>query len=175
MTKISFFNGLKEIGGTFVAIETESTKCMFDFGFAVAGRMDAKIRKRKDDFAVDYIRLGMLTPADGIYDKYTAEKTGLVPYGELGKECFFVISHMHIDHMGGLGCLHPDIPVYMSTDSLKLYRQLAKNGDVEHREHPNCIGVDYGAEFTVGDIKVKCVPVDHDIVMDAFILTFPYT
>ena len=33
MTKISFFNGLKEIGGTFVAIETESTKCMFDFGF----------------------------------------------------------------------------------------------------------------------------------------------
>ena len=72
MTKISFFNGLKEIGGTFVAIETESTKCMFDFGFAVAGRMDAKIRKRKDDFAVDYIRLGMLTPADGIYDKYTA-------------------------------------------------------------------------------------------------------
>ena len=44
MTKISFFNGLKEIGGTFVAIETENTKCMFDFGFAVAGRMDAKIR-----------------------------------------------------------------------------------------------------------------------------------
>ena len=174
MTKISFFNGLKEIGGTFVAIETENTKCMFDFGFAVAGRMDAKIRKRKDDFAVDYIRLGMLTPADGIYDKYTAEKTGLVPYGELGKECFFVISHMHIDHMGGLGCLHPDIPVYMSTDSLKLYRQLAKNGDVEHREHPNCIGVDYGAEFTVGDITVKCVPVDHDVVgACGFLITTP--
>ena len=79
MTKISFFNGLRKIGGTFVAIETERTKCMFDFGFAVAGRMDAKIRKRKKDFAVDYIRLGMLTPADGIYDTYTAQKTGLIP------------------------------------------------------------------------------------------------
>lgn len=164
MTKISFFNGLREIGGTFVAIETDSTKCMFDFGFAVAGRMDAKIRKRKEDFAVDYIRLGMLTPADGIYDNYTAQKTGLIPYGELDKECFFVISHMHIDHMGGLGCLHPDVPVYMSSDSLKLYRQLALNGEAEHKEHTNCIGIDYNSEFTVGDIKVKCIPVDHDVV-----------
>lgn len=88
MTKISFFNGLKEIGGTFVAIETESTKCMFDFGFAVAGRMDAKIRKRKDDFAVDYIRLGMLTPADGIYDKYTAEKPDLCLTANLARNVF---------------------------------------------------------------------------------------
>lgn len=174
MTKISFFNGLREIGGTFVAIETERTKCMFDFGFAVAGRMDAKIRKRKKDFAVDYIRLGMLTPADGIYDTYTAQLTGLIPYGELDKECFFVISHMHIDHMGGLGCLHPDIPVYMSSDSLKLYHQLSLNNDVEHREHPNCIGIEYGDEFTVGDITVKCVPVDHDVVgACGFLITTP--
>lgn len=174
MTKISFFNGLREIGGTFVAIETDSTKCMFDFGFAVAGRMDAKIRKRKEDFAVDYIRLGMLTPADGIYDNYTAQKTGLIPYGELDKECFFVISHMHIDHMGGLGCLHPDVPVYMSSDSFKLYRQLALNGEAEHKEHTNCIGIDYNSEFTVGDIKVKCIPVDHDVVgACGFLITTP--
>lgn len=174
MTKISFFNGLREIGGTFVAIETDSTKCMFDFGFAVAGRMDAKIRKRKEDFAVDYIRLGMLTPADGIYDNYTAQKTGLIPYGELEKECFFVISHMHIDHMGGLGCLHPDVPVYMSSDSLKLYRQLSLNGEAEHKEHTNCIGIDYNSEFTVGDIIVKCIPVDHDVIgACGFLITTP--
>lgn len=174
MTKISFFNGLREIGGTFVAVETERAKCMFDFGFAVAGRMDAKIRKRKDDFAVDYIRLGMLTPADGIYEEYTAKKTGRLPYGRTDKKCFFVISHMHIDHMGGLGCLHPDIPVYMSGDSLKLYRRMAQNGDVEHREHKNCIGVEYGTEFTVEDITVKVLAIDHDVIgACGFLITTP--
>ena len=47
MTKISFFNGLKEIGGTFVAVETDSTKCMFDFGFAVATVFPQKSAKER--------------------------------------------------------------------------------------------------------------------------------
>ncbi len=174
MTKISFYNGLREIGGTFVIVETEEARCMFDFGFAVSGRMDAKMRTRKNDFAADYVGLGALAAANGIYEEYTAHKTGLVPYGKEDKECFFVISHMHIDHMGGLGCLHPDIPVYMSADSYKLYRRIAANGEAQHREHKNCIGVKYGDEFTVGDIRVKVVAVDHDVVgACGFLITTP--
>lgn len=163
MTKLSFYNGLREIGGTFVVVETDTTKCMFDFGFSAANRMDAKVVQR-DDYAADYVRLGMLASADGIYEKPTADKCGLLPYEEERKQVFFVISHMHIDHMGGLGCLHPDVPVYMSTDSLRLYRRLAVMGEAEHREHKNCIGVDYGETFTVGDITVKVVQIDHDVI-----------
>ena len=55
MTEICFYNGLREIGGTFVEVRTDKAKCMFDFGFAVAGRMDEKIKKRKDDLAADYV------------------------------------------------------------------------------------------------------------------------
>ena len=34
---VKFVNGLKEIGGTFVEVETDRAKCMFDFGYAKGG------------------------------------------------------------------------------------------------------------------------------------------
>ncbi len=71
---------------------------------------------------------------------------------------------MHIDHMGGIGLLSPDIPVYMSEDSLTLYRRLVAQGDVVGIRHDRCIGVPFGGTFTVGDITAELVPVDHDIV-----------
>ena len=163
MTRISFYNGLREIGGTFVAIETKEAVCIFDFGFAVSGRSDERILKR-DEYAADYVRLGMLTPYDGIYDEKTAKLTGLKPYGAIGKEVFFVISHMHIDHMGGLGSLAKEVPVYMSEDSLKLYRSLEQNNDVQDAGHENCIGIPFGESFVVGDITVKVLPIDHDVI-----------
>lgn len=164
MTKMSFFNGLREIGGTFVAIETDKAVCMFDFGFAVQKNNDSKILNRKKNYAADYIRLGMLTPFDGIYDKKTAKKVGLKAYGETDKKCFFIISHMHIDHMGGLGSLAKEVPVYMSEESLKLYRRLEENNDVQDGGHDNCIGVPYGESFSVEDITVEVVPIDHDVI-----------
>ena len=45
---VQFHKGLKEIGGTFVEVETARAKCMFDFGFARGDMLDYKIRPRKD-------------------------------------------------------------------------------------------------------------------------------
>lgn len=163
MTTISFYNGLREIGGTFVVVETETARCMFDFGFAVMQRMDDKIRVREKDCAADYARLGILAVQDGIYDDYTAKKLGVKSFEADEKKNFFVISHMHIDHMGGLGMLAQELPVYMSEDSLRLYRRLEHCGDIQVRGHKNCIGVPDGESFTVGDITVKAVEVDHDV------------
>lgn len=174
MTKLNFYNGLREIGGTFVEVETEKAKCMFDFGFAVADRMDKSVKLRKDCFAADYAALGVLTPAHGIYDKNTADRINVKAYGETEQECFFLISHMHIDHMGGLGMLDQKIPVYMSADSLKLYRRLEANGDIQERGHENCIGIPYGDSFTVGDITVKVLAIDHDVIgASGFLITTP--
>jgi mRNA degradation ribonuclease J1/J2 len=164
MTKLRFFNGLKEIGGTFVAVETDTTRCMFDFGFANADIIDNKAKVAEGDWAYNYVNLGILTPMDGIYDDNTAHRLGLKSYSEDDKDNFFIISHMHIDHMGGLGMLDDAVPVYMSSDSCKLYKHLAKMKDVEVKEHKKCIGVDYGQSFTVGDITVKVVQIDHDVI-----------
>ena len=105
MTTLTFYNGLREIGGTFVVVETDEARCMFDFGFAVMDRMDDKIAVRYNECAADYARLGVLASQDGIYDEETAKILGLVSFENDKKKNFFVISHMHIDHMGGLGML----------------------------------------------------------------------
>ena len=164
MTTITFYNGLREIGGTFVVVETEEARCMFDFGFAVMDRMDDKIAVRYNECAADYARLGVLASHDGLYDNETAKKLGLVSFENDTKKNFFVISHMHIDHMGGLGMLDQNLPVYMSEDSLKLYRRLEACGDIQVKGHKNCIGIPYGESFTVGDIKVEVEAVDHDVI-----------
>ena len=165
MITVKFVNGLKEIGGTFVEVESMRSKCMFDFGFAHAALLDDRIRQRGRMAASQLARMGVLPVTDGIYDAMNAEALSVLPYGEpsVGKECFLLISHLHIDHIGGLGYLHPDVPVYMSRDSLKLYERLSAHGDVQGGVHKNCIGVDFFEPFTVGDITVTAMPVDHDI------------
>ena len=44
MTTLTFYNGLREIGGTFVVVETDEARCMFDFGFAVMDRMMIRLQ-----------------------------------------------------------------------------------------------------------------------------------
>ena len=164
MVKIHFYNGLKEIGGTFVQVETDQAVCMFDFGFAVANRLDEKIKKRRESYAADYVRLGVLPKVDDIYEASTAKDLGVRSYEERKKAAFMIISHMHIDHMGGLGMIHQELPVYMSSDSLKLYHHLAMQGEIEYRKHKNCIGMEPGKMITIGDLTVEMIPIDHDII-----------
>lgn len=165
MVTVKFVSGLKEIGGTFVEVETLRSKCMFDFGYAHADLLDDRITLRKTKAASDLASMGVLPVTDGIYDARNAEALHVLPYGEpsVGKECFLLISHLHIDHIGGLGRLHPDIPVYMTKDSARLYARLAAQGDVQGAVHKNVIGVDPFEPFTVGDITVTAMNVDHDI------------
>lgn len=171
MTTIKFVSGLREIGGTFIEVETEKAKCMFDFGFGNVDRIDNKVNTR-NDIAADYVELGILAKVDGIYNEETGKKLGIVPYNKMDKKCFFLISHMHIDHMGGLGLLDDDIPVYMSSNSLRLYENLAKTGEIEFRKHKNSIGVDEYESFTIEDITVKVLPIDHDVIgASGFLIT----
>lgn len=164
MTKITFYKGLRVIGGTFVAVETDRAVCMFDFGFTVADRADESIRLRPGHIPQDYVRAGMLPAVDGIYEEDVAADLNLVSYHGAAKPHFFLLSHMHIDHMGGLDMLDPDIPVYMTEESRTLYHRLAVQQELTYREHPNCIGVPDGQSFTVEDITVRVQPIDHDCI-----------
>ena len=164
MTKMKFYSGLKEIGGTVIGVETDKAICLFDFGFAYADRIDSKVPLRKGLEAYDYVKLGVLNAIDGIYEPEIADKLEIKGYGETDKEIFVIISHMHIDHMGGLGALDQRMPVYMSRESAILYHELGVMNELEIREHENIIPVDYNGSFTVGDITVTCVQVDHDVI-----------
>ena len=68
-----FINGLKEIGGTFVEIETGAAKCVFDFGYAKGGLLDRDIPLRPEFAASDLASFGVLPRTDGVYDESNAK------------------------------------------------------------------------------------------------------
>lgn len=164
MTNITFYRGLRTIGGTLVGVETENTRCFFDFGYIVNDRLDPKISERKGHIVSDKIRLGLCADIDGIYAKEEISDLLIKGFDNEGKKTFFLISHMHIDHMQGLGMLDQEIPVYMSKESLTLYKELGRQGEYDYRMHENCVAMEYDIPLIIGDITVTAAKIDHDII-----------
>ena len=175
MTTIRFRKGTQTIGGTFIEVETAAAKCMFDFGYTSAtGVIDEAARSWRKRRAFEMVTLGLLADTDGIYQEADALRLGLKPYGDpsMEQECFFLLSHMHIDHMGALNMLAPEIPVYMSRQSLEMYAALTE--DDRENAHPACIGMEPFVSTTIGDVTVLPVPIDHDILGAlGFLITTP--
>ncbi|SOC44614.1 MBL fold metallo-hydrolase [Ureibacillus acetophenoni] len=165
-TIIKFYRGLKTIGGTIIEIQSENASILFDFGSVFNGDkpvLDGVIQERKHALVRDLIKIGAIPAIDGYYEssEFTIEPPFVTAEKDPRERAVF-ISHLHLDHMAYMGCISKSIPVYMSTDSLKLYKSLSSINEevVPYREYQ---GVPYDTDIQVGDIVVRFVPVDHDI------------
>ena len=163
MTTLCFYQGLRTIGGTIVEIQTDQARCLFDFGFVYSAQIDARILPRQDTMVYDCLKTGALAAIDGLYAREALHGASLTAYGDAQPRPFVLISHMHIDHMGALGLLADDAEVYMSKDSLLLYRGLAKTGDIYHKPHRKVCGMAPMRWRRKGDIRFRLIPVDHDV------------
>lgn len=163
MTKLHFYKGLRTIGGTVVEVETESARCLFDFGIIYQNELDHQVNVRTASLVRDYLKLGILPEIPGIYEEMDIKELPLKAWSEDGKKVFFLISHMHIDHMEALGLLSQDIPVYMSEDSLKLYEGICETSEYFYRIKQNCMGIRKDIDYQVGEITFRAIAVDHDI------------
>ncbi len=163
MTTLCFYQGLKTIGGTVLEIATEQARCLFDFGPVYSPADDARVLPRRHAMVSDALKTGVFPRADGLYDRKELADVPLPAYGETRPLPFVLISHMHIDHMGGLGLLARDAEVYMSEESLRLYRGLEKAGELHFRPHLNCFGVLPGEWVQKGDLSFRMIAVDHDV------------
>lgn len=164
MTKIHFYKGLRTIGGTVVEIETEKSRCLFDFGIIYQNELDSQVKMRENSIVRDYLKIGILPMISGIYDGRDIEGLTLKAWPDKEKEVFFLISHMHIDHMEALGMLAQEIPVYMPEESLKLYEGIGEVSEYFYRINKNCRGVQVDNRYTVGDITFRAAAIDHDVV-----------
>ncbi|WP_246197235.1 MBL fold metallo-hydrolase [Cytobacillus depressus] len=166
-TKIRFWGGLRTIGGTIVTVEYKDSRVVFDFGLKydpATNFFDGKLKLRTTSIVQDYLRLGMIPKIDGLYsDKDLAGNEEVIP-AELDKrQTAVIISHIHLDHIGAMGTIAPEIPVYLTSDSLKLYRSLDTIGEgvPGNREYQLC---DYEQSFRIGEITVTPIQVDHDVL-----------
>ncbi|SEI62430.1 ribonuclease J [Bhargavaea ginsengi] len=159
MTRYRFWGGLDTIGGNIVEILTEQARVICDFGLSFTGDPSENTEERSltEQLIID----GSLPAIPGLYDTegFLSGATGSET-DEFPESAIF-ISHLHLDHMGGLPHLPEGTNVYLSREAFRLYNMLVELGEEQPAKvslHP----VDDGETIEIGDIRVTFKPSDHD-------------
>lgn len=167
-TEVKFWGGLRTIGGTIISVQYKDARVIFDYGliFSPASSIfDGKIKERNVNTVHDYVKLGLVPPIDGVYEKSDiAALDGLLSVEEDNRETAVIISHLHLDHMGGMGMLSPQIPVYLTDETVDLYETLETIGEKVPGHRPNLKKCYFHETFQVGEIKITPIPIDHDVI-----------
>lgn len=162
--QIRILGGVGTIGGTIVSVEEGGYRVLFDFGTAYAPSGDFwghGLHCRSGAAGLrDLIGLGYLPSLDGVYKTGEAETCGLRPGA--GDRTQIFISHLHLDHMAAVDRVADEVPIWMHTDSLRLYRAVAETG--ERPSVPSGVrALTWERPVHVGPLRVTAFPVDHDI------------
>lgn len=100
--------GSKEIGGTFLELQSGTGRILLDAGYPLFLNnepIDDSVALQDPDVLLG---LGVLPDIKGLYLWDSSKFNGVV------------ISHAHLDHYGLLRFVNPDIPVYLSAGTFKL-------------------------------------------------------
>lgn len=158
-TKITFYHGMKTIGGTYIEVSYKGYSIYFDFGAEYNSKVDEKSLKGLDDI----LSFNLSPKLQGIYDRKIHDEED-----ELYKNKAVFVSHVHLDHSKMINYLDDQIPLYMSNDSKKLLRALNQKetflfkNELSDRKTRDIIGLDYNYVINIGELEVEFVRVDHD-------------
>ncbi|MFF2754525.1 MBL fold metallo-hydrolase [Psychrobacillus sp. NPDC058041] len=152
-TTIQFYAGLKTIGGTIFEVKYKEERFIADFGMVFQNKEGVQARPQAMISELQAI---------GVIPKIS----GVLKTDEVDKNATIAISHLHLDHIGLLQYVHPDISIIMSEDSKTLYEHLhtigeEPNVDVERQVK----SVPYYQPILVSEnIQVEFFPVNHDAI-----------
>ncbi len=161
-SKIKFYEGVAG-DGVVASITYDKSRVIFDFGGPfnpLTQPYDGQVEKRKKSWVRDAIRLGQIPPVDGVFSEADlGDRIDVIPYEQSEYQSGVIISHLHLDHMSGIGMVHPDIPVYLHEDGYKLQKLLDQIGEaVGERDFTP---VKLYQPFWVGEIKITAYYSDH--------------
>ncbi|MFP7495270.1 MBL fold metallo-hydrolase [Terribacillus saccharophilus] len=178
-TTIKFWGGLRTIGGNIAEITYGKDRIIFDFGLVYdPANVIIDTQQRKQSYVLDMLKLDAIPAIDGIYSKEALTGTSFSmkkpqPEEESAYQTAVFISHLHLDHMGAIDTLSPQISIYMTKGSKQLYDALENIGE-GLSVHKETIGMSYGETIQIGEISVTPIQVDHDIVgASSFLIETP--
>ena len=158
-TRITFYEGMRTLGGTMIEVSYEDQNILFDFG----AQFNPNIDESKLTNLEEIISNNLAPRLEGYYDKrFTGEDPTLYE----NKAVF--LSHTHLDHVKMLNYLDEDIPVFTSNDTKNIIEALNSKNDfifpnINNDYNTRSInGVDYGEIVQRGKINVEFVRVDHN-------------
>ncbi|WP_381426438.1 MBL fold metallo-hydrolase [Sporosarcina thermotolerans] len=151
-TTIQFYAGLKTIGGTIFEITYKNERLIADFGIVFQNNLLKGVQLRPQHVISDLKQLGVLPSIPNLFrsDELTGDTT-------------IAISHLHLDHIGLLQYVHPDIPIIMSEESKALYGHLHAIGEESVDVDRQVKSVPFHQPIQVSaHIQVEFFPVNHD-------------
>lgn len=157
-TQVKVIAGLDSIGGNIVVLEKDNYQIVTDFGI-IRGTTDSEAL----DLAMtsDLVDRKGLPQLDGLYPQKQLKAKTVEAYETSQKQTIICISHLHLDHIGALLHLAPQIPVYTSQESYDFYQALAQTGFLPDYQ-VNWQGVAYDEVLEHGPFKIQFKASDHD-------------
>ncbi|MFQ5999115.1 MAG: MBL fold metallo-hydrolase, partial [Candidatus Bathyarchaeia archaeon] len=161
--KITFYGGIGEIGGNKFLIEDKDARIFLDFGATFAHSSEyfsGFLQPRSVNGIGDYVEFGLLPKLAGLYAESYAQTANIRPRQPDFDAVF--VSHAHIDHVGYVNFLHPDIPVYMGETCKIILDSVRETGGYDAGEgHFSTFRT--GTRIQVGSITIEPIHVDHSV------------
>lgn len=161
-SRLKFYEGVTG-DGIVASLIYGHSRVIFDFGGPFnpwSQPYDGQVEKRKSAWVRDAIRLGQIPAVEGVFcEKDLGIMLNVTPYERSEYETGVIISHLHLDHMSGIGMVHPETPVYLHKDGYQLQKLLDQVGEsVGDRDYTP---IDLYEPFWIGEIKVTAYYSDH--------------
>jgi ribonuclease J len=170
---LSFFGGQNEIGGNKILLDDGDTRLFLDFGqsFGFEGRyFDYPFLTAGEINDLELI--GAIPQIKGLYctEGKQAEYDdsgfiGLSGESERRAVSAVLISHAHLDHVGYLGLLRPDIPIYGSRITkhfIRLRREMFDTWQMKY-DHESFHELEDDEQISIGSARVTHIRIDHSI------------
>ena len=161
--RLTGYGGVGEIGGNKFLLEAGDTKVLLDFGTGFSDGsdyFDSQIEPRGVNGAGDLFEFGLLPEIPGLYSEEALQNTRLKHASpEIDA---IVLSHYHWDHVGRIGYVDPEIPVYCGETTSLIHEAYSESGSSPLDDH-EVRKFRTGDRFKVGSLEFVPVHVDHSI------------
>ncbi|MEW6592115.1 MAG: MBL fold metallo-hydrolase [Candidatus Hadarchaeota archaeon] len=161
MTKVTFYGGIGEIGGSKILLEDGGTRVWLEFGQSFGSGEDyftGWIQPRGVAGAKDYFEFGLVPKIRGLYSREALRFTDL-KYHKPDFDAIF-ISHPHYDHIARLDLVDSSIPVHISRVAKAAVDAIETTSQIKFGEH-DYRAFEPGKKIKVGSIEVIPMGVDH--------------
>ncbi|MDI6867992.1 MAG: MBL fold metallo-hydrolase [Coprothermobacterota bacterium] len=134
--KLTFYDGVKTVGGNKIVLEADGTNLLLDFGTnfsKVNLYFDEFMQPRLGKGILDLLELDILPPLQGLF-RPDLELEGIWerkknhPFWREIVIDAILLSHSHLDHAGFLRFLRADVPIYSSLETALILKVTQDTG-----------------------------------------------
>jgi len=140
MVRLTFYGGIKEIGGNKILLEDGERKLLLDFGFPYKRHKkfyEEYLKPRSGAGLLDPLVMGLLPPLEGLYrdDLQTPDLWQQFQEAPLYRQLDHVdgvlLSHAHLDHSGHISFLKDDVPVFATAVTAFIAKSMQDSGKAD--------------------------------------------